>query len=209
MFFLVSGAAASGKTTASRGLKGRIENLEVHDADEKAAQDEFSRCSQLEEWVQLALQNQPAGRDFLLTTHSPLGELLACPSAPLLDAICACLIDCSDPVRITRMRRRGIDPRWPPSQDVVSWAAWHRLHAWDPRWEQPVIIGNGPTQHAYTRWTHWDQTDPRWQVTIIDTTHADTDHLLELVTAWISGERQKIQLLTPQTKWWQKGIITQ
>jgi hypothetical protein len=64
------------------------------------------------------------------------------------------------------MRRRGIDPRWPPSQDVVSWTAWHRLHAWDPRWEQHVITGNGPAEHAYTRWTHWDQTDPRWQVTV-------------------------------------------
>lgn len=203
MFFLVSGAAASGKSTAARGLAGRIENLDVHDADEKRAVDEFSRCQQLEEWVRLALQSQPAGRDFLLTSQSPLGELLACPSAPRLNGISACLLDCGDRVRIARMRQRGIDPRWPPGQDVVSWAAWHRLHAWDPQWEQRVIVGNGPPEHAYTRWTSWEQADARWQVCVLDTTDADNEQLLQRVEAWINTQREKAQPLTPPAKWWQ------
>jgi hypothetical protein len=64
----------------------------------------------LEEWVQLALSHQQEGRDLLLTSHSPLGELLACPSAIRLAGISACLLDCSDQVRIQRMRTAAFTP---------------------------------------------------------------------------------------------------
>ena len=204
MFFLVSGSAASGKTTVARNIAARVENLESHDLDEKIAVDEYTRCQQLEEWVQLALTCQAQGKDFFLTSHSPLGELLACPSAPMLNGIAACLLDCSDPVRITRMRQRGIDPRWPPSQAVIGWAAWHRMHAWDPQWEQQVITGNGPPEHAYARWKHWEQSDERWRVQVIDTTHANINQVLERVAAWVKAQRESISLLTPESGWWEK-----
>ena len=204
MFFLVSGSAASGKTTVARNIATRVENLESHDLDEKIAVDEYTRCQQLEEWVQLAYQCQLHGKDFLLTSHSPLGELLACPSAPMINGISACLLDCSDPVRIMRMRQRGIDPRWPPSQDILSWAAWHRMHAWDPQWEQAVITGNGPPEHSYDRWRRWEQSDARWHVEVIDTTDARIDQVLDRIADWVRAEREKIPLLTPETKWWQK-----
>ena len=135
MFFLVSGAAASGKSTVVRGVATRMPDVECHDYDELPVRDEYARCEQLEGWVRQALRDQAGGRDFLLATHSPLGELLACPSAPELAGIAACLLDCSDPIRIARLRARGIDPRWPPSQATLNWAAWHRMHAWDPQWE--------------------------------------------------------------------------
>src|SRR6185503_7156804 len=161
MFFLVSGAAAAGKSTLLRNISLQTEDLECHDHDEKRVVDAYTCCQQLEEWVQRALQLQQQGRGFLLVSHSPLGELLACPSAPKLAEISACLLDCSDIVRVTRMRRRGVDPRWPPTQDVLSWAAWHRVHAWDPQWEQHVIVGNEPADHSYDRWTNWKQNDER------------------------------------------------
>ena len=202
MFFLVSGAAASGKSTVAKSLSTRLANLECHDCDEKKAVNEYIRCQQLEEWIQLALQCQPVGQDFLITSHSPLGELLACPSARKLTGISACLLDCSDPVRITRMRKRGIDPRWPPTQDVLGWASWQRMHAWDPQWEQHVINGNGPSDHSYDSWTHWKQTDARWQVRVIDTTDATIEQVLDRVTAWVRAEREKVSLLTPDTNWW-------
>jgi hypothetical protein len=202
MFFLVSGSAASGKTTVARNIAARVERLESHDLDEKIAVDEYTRCQQLEEWVRLALVGQLSGSDFLLTSHSPLGELLACPSAPRLNGIAACLLDCRDTVRITRMRQRGIDPRWPPSQDILSWAAWHRMHAWDPQWEQAVITGNGPPDHIYERWKHWQQTDERWRVAVIDTSDATIEQVLDEVAAWVKAERGKTPLLTPETKWW-------
>jgi len=203
MFFLISGAAASGKSTVARNLADRLENLVCHDYDERIVMDNHTRCQQLEEWIQMALVHRQEGQDFLLTSHSPLGELLACPSAPRLDGIAACLLDCRDPVRIQRMRGRGIDPRWPPSQDTLNWAAWHRMHAWDPQWEQRVIKGNGSPEHDYGRWTDWLQTDPRWKVRVIDTTEMDIEQVLTLVSDWVKSERIGVPLLSPATKWWE------
>ena len=174
MFFLASGAAAAGKSTAVRRIPNLLHNVECHDSDEKPAHDEYLRCSTLEEWVVLALEAQREGRDFLLAAQSPLGELPACPSAPKLDGISACLLDCSDTTRIARIRARGIDPRWPPTQHILNWAAWHRVHAWDPQWEPHVIRGNGPDTHRYERWLNWAQGDERWRVDVIDST--ETSH---------------------------------
>lgn len=203
MFFLVSGAAAAGKSTVVRLLAPRLKKVECHDADEKRVHDEYTRCSTLEEWIGLALDAQEAGRDFLLASHSPLGELLACPSAPNLDGIAACLLDCSDTARITRMRERGINPKWPPTQHVLNWAAWHRVHAWDPQWEPHVIDGNGPPSHAYERWKRWTQDDERWRVTVIDTTNARVAETVDKVAAWIEEERVRIPWLSCSSRWWE------
>ena len=203
MFFLVSGGAAAGKSTLLRNISLLTESLKCHDHDEKRVVDAYTRCQQLEEWVQRALQLQQQGHGFLLVSHSPLGELLACPSAPKLAGISACLLDCSDIVRVTRMRKRGVDPRWPPTQDILSWAAWHRVHAWDPQWEQHVIVGNGPADHSYDRWTNWKQNDERWQVRTIDTTEVDAGGVLNTVISWIQDEKEKVPRLTPDSKWWE------
>jgi hypothetical protein len=203
MFFLVSGAAAAGKSTVVRLLAPRLKNVECHDADEKRVHDEYTRCSTLEQWIGLALEAQEAGRDFLLASHSPLGELLACPSAPNVDGIAACLLDCSDVARITRMRERGINPKWPPTQHVLNWAAWHRMHAWDPQWEPHVIDGNGPPTHDYERWKRWAQDDERWRVTVIDTTDASVAETADLVAAWLEAERLRIPQLSSRTGWWE------
>lgn len=203
MFFFVSGAAASGKSTVAKHLSPRLDNLICHDYDERKVIDEYTRCKQLEDWIQLALIHQQEGQDFLLTSHSPFGELLACPSAPKLAGITASLLDCSDPVRIQRMRTRGFDPRWPPTQDVLNWASWHRMHAWDPQWEQEVIIGNGPPEHAYDRWINWKQTDKKWKVSIIDTTNADVDMMLDKVEEWVLSARESISPITSDTSWWE------
>lgn len=200
MFYLVSGAAASGKTTTARQIAPWVDQLVAHDHDEKKTPDVDTRCAQLEEWIQLALTHQANGKDFLLTSHAPLGELLACPSAPKLAGISACLIDCDDPVRIQRMRDRGFDPNWPPSQHVLNWASWHRMHAWDPRWEQDVIVGNGPDIHDYGRWTAWDQADSRWQVNLIDTTQLTVDQVMTALSIWI--DETKSSKLTAESKWW-------
>jgi hypothetical protein len=194
LFFLVSGSRGSGKSTLIQEISGRLDNVECHDDDEvqfgdaitaEVARDEDSRCQKLEEFVQLALEKQEEGRNFLLATQSPLGELLACPSAPKLNGVAACLLDCSDVVRITRMRERGDGPEWPPNQDALGWASWHRMHAWDPQWEQRVIVGNGPAAHDYQRWTDWEQRDARWQVAVIDTTELSVEQMVDGVVEWV------------------------
>ena len=202
MFFLVSGAAASGKSSVARQIPSRLDDLVCHDHDEKRAVDAHMRCQHLEEWIQLALSHQQQGEDFLLTSHSPLGELLACPSALKLAGIATSLLDCSDPIRIQRMRDRGFDPKWPPTQHVLNWASWHRMHAWDPQWEQTVIVGNGTPEHDYGRWLPWPQHDERWQVSVIDTTESDIEQMLDEVAAWVAAERAKGVRLTPDSQWW-------
>jgi hypothetical protein len=201
MFFLVSGAAASGKTTFARLLPGRLDQVVCHDADEIPAVDSDTRCANLEIWVREALEVQRHGRDFLLTTDSPLGELLACPSAPQLAGIAACLLDCADPVRIDRYRARGIDLRRPLLQHTLNWATWHRMHARDPRWEPHVIDRNGPSNHRYDRWRGWRHDDPRWQVVVLDTTLLTVEQSVQILIDWVQVARTKPSLLSPDTRW--------
>ncbi len=201
MFFLVSGAAASGKSTVARGIRGRLANTECHDDDEWNGPD-GPRPGQFREWVAYAVKCQDEGRDFLLASHSPLGQLLACRDARRLVGISACVLDCYDPVRIQRMRDRGIDPRWPPNQDTVSWAAWHRMHAHDPQWEQHVVFSRAGPEYDYTAWTHWQRGDPRWRVLVIDTTSASAEEVIDRVATWVREEQHAQSLLTPATTWW-------
>jgi hypothetical protein len=203
MFFLISGGAASGKTTAARLLPEYLEQVVCHDADEIPAVDGPTRCANLETWVRRALEAQQRGLDFLLTAHSPLGELLACPSAPELAGIAACLLDCADPVRIDRIRARGVDPRWPPGQHTLSWASWHRMHARDPQWEPQVIEENGPPSHHYHRWRGWTSDDPRWQVLVLDTTEWTEQQTIDALIDWAKLARTKPALLSPTTRWWE------
>ncbi len=202
MFFLLSGSAAAGKTTIVRGLPALLKRVVCHDADEMVATTGTERCEQLEQWVSQALTVQQNGQDFLLTTHSPLGELLACPSALQLVRIAACVLDCADTVRVARMRARGIDPRWPPSQDLLNWAAWQRMHAWDPQWESHVVTANGPATHRYDRWRSWQQGDPRWQVDLLDTTTLTIDETLHWLTAWVERKRNESVTLAAANRWW-------
>ena len=113
MFFLVFGASAAGKTFALGELRERVTDLAMHDFDEIGVPpdaDTAWRHRADEEWVRRALDYQAQGTDLLLTGQTPLGELLAAPSAPRLNAISACLIDCDDATRVTRLQARG--PEW-------------------------------------------------------------------------------------------------
>jgi hypothetical protein len=202
MFFLVSGGAASGKTTLARLLPAQMPGLVCHDADELPAANASMRWQNLEQWVQRALAAQAQGADFLLTSHSPLGELLACPSATQLNGIAACLLECADLVRIERIRARGIDPRWPPTQQTLSWASWHRMHADDPQWEPQAITQASPFPQHLGRWREWTHGDPRWQVACIDTTDINIAATVQAVQDWIAATRARPAILAPSTSWW-------
>ena len=201
MFFLISGSSAAGKSTASRLLGECLDRIDCHDSDEMIAGTSDERCEQLEIWVQRALEAQAAGRDFLLSTNSPLGELLACPSAPLLDGIAACLLDCNDEVRAARYVARGVLPDWPFNQAILNWAAWHRGHARDPRWEPYVIDRNGPPTHRYDRWRSWERGDPRWQVLVLDTTHVPIEETVSRLVEWVRDARLVQSPLALGTRW--------
>jgi hypothetical protein len=202
MFFLISGSAASGKTTIARQMATLLDKTICHDADERPATTGEQRWTNLEIWVQEALGLQQDGYDFLLSAHSPLGELLACPSAPHLNGIAACVLDCDDVVRVERMQARGLDPRWPPSQALLNWASWQRMHAHDPQWEPQAITAQCPYPQHLGRWNQWERGDPRWQVERVDTTTLSVEETLDWLRAWIKARRSAPQALAPATRWW-------
>ena len=130
----------------STDCAGGCRALAIHDFDEigvPSGADASWRRHEGEAWVRRALGYQAEGIDLLLAGQTPFGELLATPSAALLEAISGCLIDCDDETRLARLRRRG--PEWLARsagdlQDYLNWADWMRRHARDPRWRPEVIV---------------------------------------------------------------------
>ncbi|RDI16757.1 hypothetical protein [Lentzea flaviverrucosa] len=109
MLLKLTGSSCSGKTTLARSVGDRLGRLAVHDFDEVGVPegaDRRWRQRTTEMWVRRALEHQDRGVDLLLTGQSPLGEVLAAPSAPLLDGIAVCLVDVSDEVRRSRLTAR-------------------------------------------------------------------------------------------------------
>lgn len=192
MLFLIFGSSCSGKTTLLDALRARRPELEVHDFDEigvPADADTAWRHRANEQWVQRALA---ADGDVVLAGQTPLGELLATPSASQLDAIAACLLDCDDTERLARMRRRGDD--WAARfgdnlDDFVHWGGWMRGHARDPRFQPFVIQERCEPSMQWARWSEWRANDPRWRVRIVDTSRVSVDEVVGELERWIEEER--------------------
>jgi hypothetical protein len=204
MFFLLFGSSAAGKTFALDTLRERLSDLAIHDFDEVGVPpgaDTSWRHRANETWVRRALEYQTQGTDLLLAGQTPFGELLATPSAPLLEGISACLIDCNDNTRVARLRARG--PEWfarsaGDFQDYLNWAEWMRRHASDPSWCVDVI--RHPSTEAemrWERWSDWRAGDPRWRVRVIDTSALAVEQVADQLSAWIAEERTRVRANTP------------
>jgi hypothetical protein len=122
--------------------------------------------------------------------NAPYGTLLAAPSAPKLNSSMAILLDCHDHERVRRLHARGTPHH--AGQDMLSWAAWHRMHAIDPQWRPDVITQDSPAYMQWDRWKEWQQGNPAWRVSIVDTTRKLLDAVLDEVIGQIaSGLRQE------------------
>ncbi|MER7957340.1 hypothetical protein [Streptomyces sp. NPDC096030] len=197
MLLKLTGSSCSGKTTLAYAVGERLRRLAVHDFDELGVPegaDRRWRNRMTEMWVRRALEYQDRGVDLLLTGQSPLGEVLASPSAPLLDGIAVCLVDVSDEVRRGRLALR--DPgRWdaPAVDAFLGWAAWHRKHAEDPRHLPEVLTdGSGP-EMAWHRWTGWTADDRRWSTHQLDTTDRPVPESVDQVEQWVTGQRAALR----------------
>jgi hypothetical protein len=137
------------------------------------------------------LRCQAGGIDVLLTGQSPLGEVLASPSATEIDGIAACLVDVDDEVRWHRLEER--DPgKWDldAKRAFIGWARWHRGHARDPRY-QPEAIKAGWAPMRWDRWSGWARADPRWVVSVIDTTERAVEQSAADIRQWIMEARSQ------------------
>jgi hypothetical protein len=169
-------------------------SVRTHDFDENGVPDGADsawRQRTGEEWIRRALVYERRGVDLLLSGNLPLGEVLAAPSAPQLDGIALCLIDCGDLIRVERLRARNhssyTEERiW----DFVLFAAWQRLHHADPAWMPQVITRHSPAM-AWDRWTSWTRFDPRWSVATFDTSEETVEVSAHRTARWI---RTQIEL---------------
>jgi hypothetical protein len=200
VLFLLFGSSAAGKTFVLGVLGERVPDLALHDFDEigvPPGADAAWRHRTNEEWVRRALVYQAEGTDLLLAGQTPFGELLATPSAPLLEAITACLLDCDDATRIARLRARG--PEWfartaGDLEDCLNWAAWMRHHAADPTWRTDVIRQEATEgEMRWGRWSAWKAGDPRWRVRVIHTSDLPVEQVADKLAEWIDEERALVR----------------
>lgn len=189
MLFFVTGASGSGKSASLPGLRAGLPEIDWHDFDERGVPVPCPRGwrpQTTEHWLQLGLQNQRHGRATGIVGGAVLGEILACPSAPQVDGIHVAFLDCHDLVRLDRLWQRG---REEPTQDMLSWAAWQRVHVVEPQWRQDVICSVPLPEMRWERWTGLQRGDPRWRAKVIDTSELTIDAVAQQLLAWIEAKR--------------------
>jgi hypothetical protein len=196
VFFLLFGSSGSGKTLALDALRDCVDGLAIHDFDEVGVPSGAGlawRHRANEEWALRALVHQAERVDLLLAGQTPLGELLAAPSASRLEAISACLLDCDDATRVARLRTRG--PEWLTRtggtlRDHLTWARWMRGHAADPTARVEVIRSDTAWKEMrWSQWSGWRAGDPRWRVRVIDTSASPPASVAAELAEWIHEER--------------------
>jgi energy-coupling factor transporter ATP-binding protein EcfA2 len=193
MLFLITGASGSGKTACLPALRALMPHVALHDFDERGVPlhaDKAWRHRQAEAWIGVALGYQAAGQDMVLSGQVVPGEVLACPSAPRLAGLAACLLDCHDVRRVDRLRARPGGAEW-ATQDMLCWAAWQRMHAVDPRWRPDVIRDGAWPEMRWERWADWARGDPRWQTWVLDTTDLRLDEVAARLAAWMAGYERR------------------
>lgn len=216
MLFCITGANGAGKSACLpllRTLFPVIPWYDLHDHGEYPSDAiyDFSPSSSIswrqaitEYWLQRAIEHQKQEQDMGLC-GAVFGELLACPSATGANGIAAIMLDCTDVVRINRLRARGDQTSY-ATQDVLSWSAWQRMHAVDPQWRQDVLRAEGISAFQWQRWENWQQGDTRWQMQLIDTTSLTINGMVERVAGWLLMQKhlQTQNQLSLQGNWWKK-----
>jgi hypothetical protein len=171
-----------------------VAGLVVHDFDEVGVPwgaDTAWRQRSLEGWVRRAVGYQRDGLDMLLLGQSPLGEVLASPSAVELDGIVTCVLDVADDERLRRLEQRDAG-KWSEraKKAFVGWARWHRGHAADPRHAPVVLTEGGWPGMRWERWSGWRAGDPRWMVPILDTTNHGVEQSGADLRRWVAEARR-------------------
>lgn len=212
MFLLVTGASGAGKTTARLAIQSKlaplVESVELSGLVAIPAVPTIAwRQETVEVAVRRAIQLRDEGKHLLLSGDPVvMGELLAAPSAPDLDAIACCLLDVQPGLQTERLARRG-----DPAELLFrhqAFAAWMRGHAADPRHMPEVITNDAWPEMRWERWQSWVAGDPRWGCAVIDTSDRDPADVAELVLAWCQdaiSRRPGVPILTGA--WWAEEYV--
>ena len=88
----------------------------------------------------------------------------------------------------------------------LDWAAWHRGHAADPRYQPELLLSGSREDVALHRWTAWGAEDPRWAIHVLDTTHEPVEQCARRVEAWITEQREALRDgYLPLRRGWDRG----
>jgi hypothetical protein len=192
MLFFITGASGSGKSAIIPYLRDLLPDCAVYDFDYHPIQHEIGGLATIEQrqqiaeaWIRDALADR--SRPTVVCGLGVMGEVLACPSAPEVDHIAFCLLDCEDVERLDRVRRRGDVEN--ASMDMLCWSAWLRVHHVDPQFRQDVINTGKLPQMQWERWTHWERGHPHWRCHYLDGTHQALADVGEKVADWIRREQ--------------------
>lgn len=188
MLLSLTGASGTGKSTVLAALSrvdwGRpVLCVEFDSIGVPEGADTAWRHGAIEHWVRFAVEAQQEGNDVLLCGQVPPGELLAAPSADLLDGLAFCVLHCSPEVQEERLLRRG-----EPAEGLIHhlrFGAWFVQHARDPTHAPEVVRVNSSVPMAWERWERWEKGDPRWVSHIIDTDLFSRDQVADQVEAWV------------------------
>jgi len=202
MLLLVTGASGVGKSTVrtlvETELAPAVESVELfHVLPLRAAPTVVWRQQAAEEAVRRAIELQSLGRHLLLSGDPvPAAEVVAAPSAPLLEGIAVCLLDASPEAQSARLAARGDDPS--VLHHHHAFADWMRRAASDPLHMPEVITTNSWDQMRWDRLQHVSDT---WHVTTIDSSELSRMQVAEAVVAWarssVAGEVPAIHVPQP------------
>lgn len=183
--YFVAGASGSGKTAVIPFLKKLLgSDISLYDFDNigvPEGADKKWRQESTEKWLQkLLLEKRPA----CLLGQVVLGEIFACPSAKQLGKINFCLLDVSDFIRIERLKKRNT---YGMNQNMLSWAAWLRMHSCDPSWEQHVIKDQAWQGLNFSDLDNLDSWEQKVNIKIIDTTLLSIERVANEVADWLQN----------------------
>ena len=201
MLLSLSGASGVGKSTVlaslvHRDLAASVVRVEFDSIGVPKGADTSWRHGAIEHWVRFAVEMQEEGRHVLLCGQVPPGELLAAPSADLIDGIAVCVLTASAQTQRTRLLGRG------EQEDGLihhlRFGAWFAAHAADPRHLPEVIRVPSAVAMAWERWEDWEVGDERWPVALIDTDALTSEQAADRVAAWaraaLTGDAPAISL---------------
>ena len=190
----LTGASGAGKSTTLDAMAYALAALPVRCAEfdsagvppeivgSTGADGTLWRQDGVEHWVRRAVAEQRTGRHLLLCGQVPAGELLAAPSAKLLDGIAVCLLHCSPEVRRERLIARGEDPDHLEAH--LCFGEWFLGHMTDPTHMPEVIRIAEASGMQWERWQGWSSGDPRWHFEVIDTDSLTRQQTAERVLLW-------------------------
>jgi hypothetical protein len=181
--YFIAGASGSGKTAIIPHLKELWgKRIAVYDFDEIGVpKDADTKWRQefTEKWLQKLLSDN---QDACLLGQMVLGEIFSCPSATQLSKINFCFLDVSDIERIKRLRKRGT---YGADQNMLSWAAWLRMHLFDPHWHLQAIKENSWSALNWSALDDLSSWTQKANIKIIDTSKDDVAKTAKKIAGWV------------------------